>query len=745
MKGFFAFDWTSEDGGSARNFHFLFKPPGTLKEADLADAIEAALQGVNPPDVVAVICENREAEGIVGGFDRPLLSQAAIRTSTKVCLCICSFDRSGRIRLHSQLKNEIDELEHLLKKKTASIRKVGLRKLFSARHVLVLAPHGFTFVKPSKKRSTHFLRAEEALTEIESVQFLAFSLLDKLDDRAKRVGESLDVIFVDTMGIASVAYALRDIYCALYNVPRPRVVSFHSHDGIDDIDAPLRGTSFTLISASSSMNLERDWKNKTGCDPSEVVTLLTLNTANGYEDALYAMQAPDSIADEQRRRYGRLKDLSIVGERFAPEDLLPKSIVLKKKGHYVEGAANFCEVFATRGELSVQARGSIATSKVRPIYLNPKLLQNADFEKFADKVLYQKTPASIKSIVYQGDAASKELAEFCANRLREIMGRNEPLKLLSDAEIETRQNKPDPEGGLLIVAAVVGRGTRLLSISRDLRDVHSGARTYLIGAQIAETAAQLSALASNLKHSANGDVINFERFLSIAVGPGISDSFQIEAKVLQDVQQQFGSAFRRRLDKLTGSEGGLTGDTFIAPDENLRSKLTLRLDFAYWPSFYKEKDDTSAGVLATIGALLQNAREGRFDDDALRLSTDAFQQVILHPENFTRYNDGIIQAALLRCARVGELDYSGEPSCSQFMLDLLTNIFEQHDRRQGEAAGEFALALYLGNLRLDEAHLLQLRDRVRAKLQGDTPRLRLLRALLGLEDLPVNAFLPSNF
>ncbi|UEP30124.1 hypothetical protein [Burkholderia sp. B21-007] len=91
MKGFFAFDCVLESSSPLRNFHFLFKPPGTFNVANLADAIEAGLQGIHPPDVVAIICETGEAAEVKKAFEQPLLVQASNRTSNKVCLCICSF------------------------------------------------------------------------------------------------------------------------------------------------------------------------------------------------------------------------------------------------------------------------------------------------------------------------------------------------------------------------------------------------------------------------------------------------------------------------------------------------------------------------------------------------------------------------------------------------------------------------------------------------------------------------------
>ncbi|RKE34762.1 hypothetical protein B0G76_0786 [Paraburkholderia sp. BL23I1N1] len=745
MKGFFAFDWMLESSSPVRNFHFLFKPPGTFNVENLADAIEAGLQGINPPDVVAIICESEEATGVKKAFEQPLLVQASNRTSTKVCLCICSFGHDGTINRVDALTNPVADLERLFRGQSAAIRNAGLKELFSAKHVSVVAPPGFTFVKPSQKRSTHFLRAEEALTEVEGVQFLAFALLEKLCNRARKVGAKLDVIFVDTMGIAAVAYALRDMYCTLFDVPKPRVVTFHSHDGIDKIDAPLHGTSFTLISASSSMNLERDWKQKVKCDATEVVTLLTLLDAKDAQDALFALPAPAGLDDKPHHRH--LKDLPIVGERFAPEDLLPKSVLLRKKEHRLPEVSDFCKAFGLNGALAVQARGPIPTAKVRPIYLDGrKLLDDLGFKHFADKLVSQQTPASVSAIVYQNDEASSEIAKHCAKRLQEVMNRATPLTLISDTEIESGDARLDSTAGILVVAAVVGRGTRLLSISRDLRDVHSGARTYFIGAQIAETAAQLSALPLNLKHSASGAEIRIERFMGVAVGQGIDESFEEELHAFRNILRQLGGPFFARLERLAGSANGLGNAVFMPRDDSLVEDMRLRPDFAYWDGFYEEANNTNAAVMATAGALLQNAREGKkFASEIDRLATDAFQQVILNPENFTRYNDGAIQAALLRCARPSELDYSREAGASQFMLDLLANIFEQHNRRQGEAACEFAFALYTRKLRLQQQHLDELKIRIRSKLEGTTHKLHLLRMLFEFDAMPTSETLPDEF
>ncbi|NLP60520.1 hypothetical protein [Paraburkholderia sacchari] len=79
------------------------------------------------------------------------------------------------------------------------------------------------------------------------------------------------------------------------------------------------------------------------------------------------------------------------------------------------------------------------------------------------------------------------------------------------------------------------------------------------------------------------------------------------------------------------------------------------------------------------------------------------------------------------------------------MLDLLANIFEQHNRRQGEAACEFAFALYTRKLRLKEQHFDDLKARIRPKLEGTADKVRLLRMLFGFDAMPASETLPDEF
>ena len=82
----------------------------------------------------------------------------------------------------------------------------------------------------------------------------------------------------------------------------------------------------------------------------------------------------------------------------------------------------------------------------------------------------------------------------------------------------------------------------------------------------------------------------------------------------------------------------------------------------------------------------------------------SFVKNVLDPFVFNRFNDGIIQASLLRAARNEELNYSCSKKISADMLMLLKTFLKSVDEYQGEAILEFLYALAIGKLRLSKEH-----------------------------------------
>lgn len=702
---------------------FLFKPTGAFDVNNLAEAINKTINDQIYPDLIVLQCMSEEFKMIRSACrsnKHIVIGQSLARMSTKTEFAIASYDSNGgcndvelisKKKLASISQRQADLLD-FLKENNEKIIQAGLHELFSEKHVKLEAPRGFTFIKPSGDKAKVFLKTEEALTEIERVQFLAFSLLPRLAIRDAEFTKPVETIYIDSMAISSVAYALRDLYKTKHKSVTPRIVSFHSHDGLNHNDNSsvgrfLEHNSYCIISASASLRLQRDWMKKTNCSQDEVITLLTIENAVDSETALYRLKNDRS---EQADIDEKLRDIRIIGERFQPDQLQPKKIILREPCHKVE-LTNLARKINAKEIFKVQVLQENSTGKTHPIYVSTEaLIKQESFKEWIDKILLQYVPASTCTLIIQNDPSSKLLSSLITRRAK-LLGLPVKWQHIFDNDIEKKSSKICKDNALLIVAGVIGKGSRLLSISRDLRDIHTGARLYVVGFQVAETLEQIRRLSQNLWFSAVKANISIERFSEMAIGSSIADSFKRESKLIDSSMLGIPS-ISDRTKIISGSDAGMIDSTFLPTVSG--SPLELRPDFAYWTDVkYKQNAKHAPWVLAMAASILQRAREEKTLKDDDRLSTDAFQHVVLDPENFSRYNDGIIQAAILRAAYPNELDYNCTEELSDSVRLLIEKIFGSCAMNQGEAALEFAAALKTGRLRLREEHLEKLKKFVR--------------------------------
>lgn len=727
MRGYFPVDVRDEkSAGVVADYRFLFKSPGVISATDLADCLEQSLRRVLLPDALVFVCIPKETQQLLDVLNGDNgVKQALERASSKVCVAVCEIDRKGNIGKPAFVKNARGSLPLIDEGKQEQIFQRGVGILFDSPNVLCPAPSGFAFVKPSKKRSKYFLRADAALYETERVHFLAYALLSRIAVREDETKEPIAVIFIDTMAIASLAYVLRELYHELYDMPRPRVESFHSYGSMENVDKPMHGTSLCIISASSSMSMQRDWQQLTRCFPSEIFTLITLKDAKDSEQAIYAFNKSDLLSSPNE--LSGLRDLRIVGESFIPEEVPLKSVLFTVRAHRDDSWFEEGQKYSESSFFSLM-KAAQPRDKVRPIFVEgQRLFEFKKFHDFLEKELMQKVPLSVQAVIYQDDDASIRLAKICAKRIGEIRGADAP-RIIKAGNFEGEQLHRDD--ALLIVAAVVGRGTRLLSISRDLRDIHFGARHYLIGFQLGESIDDCAKLKSNLKFSATKSSITVSHMETLAVGQTVGVAFETEKTLFSKWRRLSDLPILEDREKELHQRSGITQGAFLPATLQGAEKLMLRTDFAYWKAGYSAQFDHSIAVLLTAAVMLQHAREfTKFKDDGHRLSSDTFQQVVLDPENFARYNDGVIQSALLRAAHPSELDYSSGGDVSRRMADLLSSIFRLNSRQQGEAALEFAFALKTARLKLADQDMSRLKLEVE-ELSGDGIYVELLKALL---------------
>ena len=142
---------------------------------------------------------------------------------------------------------------------------------------------------------------------------------------------------------------------------------------------------------------------------------------------------------------------------------------------------------------------------------------------------------------------------------------------------------------------------------------------------------------------------------------------------------------------------------FLAPASRSNAAAAVR-GFAFWPESLLSRPLAQSDVFVTVAAVLQQLRNADMGEgDAL--VTNWFQQTLLSPGNFGRYNDGIIQACLLRAARPTEVDFASDAALSREAGRIIRRIIAEPNRARGEAAAEFLIAVGCGRVRLKPADL----------------------------------------
>lgn len=718
-SGFFCFSHVVAQGQKpSRRFAFAYKPPGPVQRGALDDLMAAMCRGPNIPDAVVVLSLSEDSDGDVSaqlGADTSKLAQQRLLGRIPLLRALFSLE-SGAVELElldRTFKSHLQMFRQVIVDGVDAWLKSGLRTVFEPEHVVLRAPPGYSYQKPSGARSEWFLKPDLGLKSSASVALVALALFRKLyASRVQRFAE-LETVFVDTMAVSPVAYALRDLLGLCGFARAFHIESFHSYGGLEGVKRPLPNTSLCLISASSSMSMHEQWIGLKGVGRDEVVTLLTFESAGTRAaGALLALESPQAESAPGSAQFS----IRIKGETFLPEQEPAKKVLLSDQVHRSDSEVAHFRDFAGRGVFDICRRPGGASSRVRALFVDGEsLVRQHEFQVWLQTQLLQSIKAATQVVVWQSDTPSRQLAEmvemFCRVRLS-LNG----LRLMSVAELATASLKSD--AGVVICSAVAGKGSQLLEVSRMLRDKHDGPRLYLVGYQVAETRGELAGLRANLVHSKSVPY-DFGRFGGAAIGTAVASAFELERQTYYDLSTATNSlpgSMRQRARAL-GSTGPVRELALLPHGAKVDGAMRLRPGFAYWPDGYAP-EASHPEVLATVAVLLQRAREHDKLPDERRLSTSSYRHVVLDPENFARFNDGVLQAALLRCAHPAELDYRADHAASDFMKALILRALARATEEAGEAALEFLLALATQRLQLAEPHF----EEVKAAVFGDKHR-----------------------
>lgn len=613
-------------------------------------------------------------------------------------VCIYRYDNDGRISLTSNLRGTPPA-----RFPEAEIRRQGLTTLFRRHGGALDAGPTAHFVRPSMRPSTRFLRASHALSDGAEIYFAAMWLLPHL-------ASDVEYVHLDTTAIASVvlaALALKGLN------PQPAILTFHSYAGMKKHPFSVDRPDLVVISASQSGTMARDLTQLVA-DRRRILTLFS--SADAVPDTIVICDIRHDDRDNPRgytkaREVGntsRTRPIRLISEHFSIEPEPPRAVVptVQHKPKVLETLASL----AGREVVRSLRTTDIADERTAVWIDMLKLASQPVFQNWVETMVARRVPAATRAIVQTGDdAQSAVLADAIGEAVARHGSSFKPERLrMSDIERDERR-WPEPTSPIIVTGAVTGRGTQLLAASRALRRfAPKSHRIFLAPGAIGLSTWSIELLRRNLRQPNHEVETMFELVLD---RERAAESWRDERTLLEDLQRGKEPAqVEERIESLIGHpEGRMDGLFLDAPG----GALHLRENFAFWPKGTPCTSASQADVFTTICAVLEHMRSDATSIEQ-RLVNDVQTHTNLSVQTFSRYNDGIIQAAFLRAAHPIEMNYRDTPAESRLMLDLLRQMIRYAGRQQGEALAEFLLAIACGRLRLVDRDLDLLRSELRA-------------------------------
>lgn len=597
---------------------------------------------------------------------------------------------------------------------TQSLLHVGMLTLFKRHRGLIVSNNSYHFVKPSGAHCDAFIRASNLLVSSNEVSFLALSLLPYLKTGIKR-------IYVDTSSIAflvNIAIQLRDRYL---QEEAPSIESFGSYTALNEpYDFVEDSSSLVIISATTSGSLAKQLIRDKRFSSSNVVTLFHLglpSTQIGLFDVTEAMPSqPISVSEGDCGFCKReSRPVHIAGEQFLPES--PRhELLLIRKSDFNSDREKFFKMFAATGTLEWNKATVPSAESTEHFFINARkaieVSGNALGGDLAKNMKRYITRDLTNIIVLDDQDSDAFLTE-----VKQFLGVCWEQSITVSKASETKSLQLGSCGSVMVVAAAITSGRQLLSISRTLRDLSPKSSVlYLVAFSKLQSKEAEKQLCNDLQQGGHTFKVLESCFL-----PRIKEHAMTawdwehetllpfsQLDPLGDLSDELPSKLQEYFDQLCSVSQ--TNDDLFLPTP-VGHKLELRKTFVFWSDLDFDGDriqnTTQADVYWTIQAVLHDLR----NSNEMKCLATPYHTTLLSPANFDRFNDGVIQASLLRAATPIELDYRVDSNYSRQMTDVINSVVENWSNEQGEAALEFLMALWTGRLRINDRHMQEIKEK----------------------------------
>jgi len=631
----------------------------------------------------------------------------------------------------------------------------GLQNIFIKRGGLVSSSgssHHYVF--PSGKHCDKFLRAGNILLISSEIYFIAFALLKHFE-----YGRHTQ-IYCDTSSINSIAFALSDLINRFQEEPGRKQIpieSFSSYEGLYRNEISYKYNALLLISASTSGNIiAKIRENHSEIELKNILVLYFLGDDKDYRDVRDTVMCN---VTQSKNNPGGIKyyqtyksdacDLcdegsfavEVKGDSFLLEQPKINRILLEKKDRE-KYLSEFVDQFKSKKKKNTVLKAHYKekhTNKYEVYIDYYELLAGLKKTRYRDyrnkliAYISQYVPSNTKYIIHLEDKASEELADYIIEKIGDnYLSKKKPNKISQDNLSEI---KKESEGSVLVVGSCISNGKNLLYISRALRNHDSLRIVYFIGITRTKNKEYLDSLKKNLKQGSYGpESSTFIEVESIFCENNSKKSSWLKEidfikyfiEFLADHHPQDSKETIRYLKQrkafLENGAGnksrGLSQELFYPRVITGKYEpLEIRKNFAFFDFDNYVHDVTQSDIYFTISNIINGLRNT--DKPERNLKQTVYVRNLLDPGNFNRFNDGIIQASILRAARPEELIYSMDPDLSAEMYGILETIIRYYEAEQGEALLEFLYAIAIKKLSLKKDHLSAMLKLLNEKCQGE--------------------------
>ncbi|WP_067150171.1 hypothetical protein [Pseudotamlana agarivorans] len=659
---------------------------------------------------------------------------------------ILTFGKQGELR---ELKGK-----NITRKFKEGFLNEGLQNIFINRGGLVETEGSHHYVFPSGKHCDKFLRTGNILLHSCEINFIAFSMLNYFND------EIHSQIYCDSSSINSIGLALSSLKSRFLKGVDSQVSieSFSSYEGLYSNKLNYKNNALLIISASTSGNILNYITSKhKEIARSNIVVLYYLDLKGNYSDIrdnvlcnltydettnpngvkAYNSYTEDDCLHCKRGSY----PVEVSGDVFLLEK--PKiNPVLIGIADANKRLSSFVEEFMSYSKkdtvLKVNYKEESETSNKYDIYIEySEILKGirsdsgrfCDYKKKLNAYINQFVPSNTRCIIHLNDDSSKDLSNYILDKIKMNYNNNSIPEVVSQDEF-SKVVQRSPEGSVLVVGSCISNGKNLLYLSRALRNYEGLRVVYFVGITRVTNASLHRVLKSNLKQGMYGPetstYIEVENIYCSNISK--NNNWQQELEFLKSIidllkdEEKYDSSlkfFEIRKNVINKSYSkeikGLSNNLFFPPIKNLKDVLQIRNNFAFFNFEGYVNHVTQSDIYFTFNNVINDLRNSSKIDKSLNQTP--FVRNLFSPNNFNRFNDGIIQASILRSAFSTELSYFIDDDLSYEMKGVLETIIKYYDDDQGEALLEFLYAMAIGKLSLKKEHLLDIIRLLKREIQ----------------------------